>query len=164
MPPTYTVQARHIDTCLPDYLQDHHNRDGECLIGIEPCGQTAEQAAGEAMDTHLDADNCPPLEHVTDEAIKAALIACLGSVDLRHIDGTGGHVDIPADNTRCIGCGGDCGEDAARCNRCNDGENAYVWILLTWTRTDEGADECVTCGARFNATHADKHPICRACR
>ena len=28
----------------------------------------------------------------------------------------------------------------------------------------QGADECVTCGARFNATRADKFPICRTCR
>jgi hypothetical protein len=24
----------HIDTCLPGYLRDHHNRDGELLLGV----------------------------------------------------------------------------------------------------------------------------------
>lgn len=28
------MKCTHIDTCLPDYLTDHHNRDGELLIGV----------------------------------------------------------------------------------------------------------------------------------
>lgn len=30
----YTVTVRHIDTCHPDYLIDHHNRPGESLEGV----------------------------------------------------------------------------------------------------------------------------------
>lgn len=31
----------HIDTCLPDYLHDHHNRDGELLLGVVVFGDTS---------------------------------------------------------------------------------------------------------------------------
>lgn len=30
----------HIDTCLACYLQDHHNRDGELLLGVTVTGET----------------------------------------------------------------------------------------------------------------------------
>lgn len=30
----------HVDTCLPDYLNDHHNRDGELLLGVAVNGLT----------------------------------------------------------------------------------------------------------------------------
>src|SRR5690606_13030504 len=30
----------HIDTCLSSYLQDHHNRDGELLLGVHVDGTT----------------------------------------------------------------------------------------------------------------------------
>jgi hypothetical protein len=30
----------HIDTCLSSYLQDHHNRDGELLLGVYVDGNT----------------------------------------------------------------------------------------------------------------------------
>lgn len=30
----------HVDTCLPDYLNDHHNRDGELLLGVPIDGST----------------------------------------------------------------------------------------------------------------------------
>lgn len=29
----YSVTLSHIDTCLPCYLTDHHNREGESLVG-----------------------------------------------------------------------------------------------------------------------------------
>lgn len=41
----------HIDTCLPDYLQDHHNRDGELLLGVPV---NADSTVGEVMDGLLD--------------------------------------------------------------------------------------------------------------
>lgn len=30
----------HIDTCLPCYLNDHHNRDGELLLGVYVDGES----------------------------------------------------------------------------------------------------------------------------
>ena len=32
------VDVSHIDTCLACYLTDHHNRDGELLIGVQADG------------------------------------------------------------------------------------------------------------------------------
>lgn len=37
----------HIDTCLSCYLQDHHNRDGELLLGVPVNG---ESTVGEVLD------------------------------------------------------------------------------------------------------------------
>lgn len=34
------MQASHIDTCLSCYLQDHHNRPGELLLGATVDGTT----------------------------------------------------------------------------------------------------------------------------
>lgn len=31
---TQTITCHYIDTCYPDYLQDHHNRDDELLLCI----------------------------------------------------------------------------------------------------------------------------------
>lgn len=39
----------HIDTCLPCYLQDHHNRDGELLLGVPVDGDTTGQEVKEAL-------------------------------------------------------------------------------------------------------------------
>lgn len=30
----------HVDTCLSSYLQDHHNRDGELLLGVYVTGES----------------------------------------------------------------------------------------------------------------------------
>jgi hypothetical protein len=37
------MDATHIDTCLSCYLQDHHNRPGELLLGTEVDGATSYQ-------------------------------------------------------------------------------------------------------------------------
>jgi hypothetical protein len=37
----------HIDTCLPSYLNDHHNRDGELLLGVSVDGTST---IGQVMD------------------------------------------------------------------------------------------------------------------
>ncbi len=31
---SYSVSLRHVDTCLPCYVQDHCNGDDECLVGV----------------------------------------------------------------------------------------------------------------------------------
>ena len=52
----FTVE--HIDDCLPCYLTDHHNREGECLIGVPIDSTTTAQQVfdhlyGEAVDAEL---------------------------------------------------------------------------------------------------------------
>jgi hypothetical protein len=41
----------HIDTCLPCYLNDHHNRDGELLLGVFVDGNAT---VGAVLDDLLD--------------------------------------------------------------------------------------------------------------
>ena len=41
----------HIDTCLSCYLNDHHHRDGELLLGAFVAGNTT---IGEVLDGHED--------------------------------------------------------------------------------------------------------------
>lgn len=36
--------------------------------------------------------------------------------------------------------------------------------LSTRRASDAGADECTECGGRFNATRADKRPVCPECK
>lgn len=35
-----TFMWHHIDTCVSDYLRDHHNRDGELLLGVYVDGES----------------------------------------------------------------------------------------------------------------------------
>jgi hypothetical protein len=48
------MDVTHIDTCLPSYLQDHHNRPGELLLGADVDGATSYQ---EVLDELLDGLN-----------------------------------------------------------------------------------------------------------
>lgn len=128
---TTNVAATHIDTCLSSYLTDHHNRDGECLVGIYPRGQSAGEAADEVCDEfdHLSGGNDGQPSH---DAIRAAALAELDGVDLRHINGNGGRWDRDPDNVSCISCDLETEKGDAECSSCNDGEHAQVWILITW--------------------------------
>lgn len=36
----FTLSIRHIDTCTSQYLNDHHQRDGEVLLGVAVDGAT----------------------------------------------------------------------------------------------------------------------------
>lgn len=42
-------EVSHIDTCFVDYLTDHHNREGELMIGIETMGQSLEEIVDHAF-------------------------------------------------------------------------------------------------------------------
>ncbi len=76
----YVLTVSHVDTCFPDYLTDHHNRDGEALLGVYVDGastmrQVREDLEEEAM-AYLD---CP--EEISDDAIRAAIAAEFANVD-----------------------------------------------------------------------------------
>lgn len=63
----------HIDTCLPCYLNDHYNRDGEVLIGIGVYGPSTTNA--EVKDNLItEATLCEAIPgHFTEDAIIAAI-------------------------------------------------------------------------------------------
>ena len=64
-----------IDCCTSDYLTDHHNRDGECLVGVQ-LGQSKEEAANEV----LNYADIP--ETFSDERIRAAARRALKTITL----------------------------------------------------------------------------------
>jgi hypothetical protein len=104
---TINVSAQHIDTCLSCYLTDHHNRDGELLVGIEPRGQSVADAVTEAQDEAfalLDG-NGPSLDA---DLVALAFRIALDGVDLKPVDETS-----PGDD-----------DDSS--------DRAQVWILLSW--------------------------------
>lgn len=73
IPTKYHVEARHIDTCYGDFLQDHHTRDGEMLLGVPVVeGMTADDVIAALMDeVHSFMDSEIP-EEVTDEQLHIA--------------------------------------------------------------------------------------------
>lgn len=109
----YDVYCYHKDTCLPDYVQNHHNGDRELLIGISPCNQSQSQAEKDILAEIDQAEKVP--EDLPLEEIARAVGQAVKGVDFRYIDSQG--------------------------NRCtpnqwvnDDGENeSVVWFLLTWS-------------------------------
>lgn len=70
----YTVTVRHVDTCLSCYLQDHHNREGECLIGIHvDRSSRVHTVKRDLLDAMNNVDSTFP-EDMTDAEIKAAVV------------------------------------------------------------------------------------------
>lgn len=112
------ITAQYVDTCLPDYLQDGHNREGECLA-FSPLGlsleETVESLAG-SVDTMLWDAGCP--ESILDTDIRDALRDALDGVDLRAVDGDGNRID---------------GEPEESDDDCID--EVYVYVVLRWDAT-----------------------------
>ncbi len=69
------VALVHVDTCLSSYVQDHHNRDGECLFGVYVDGGTdaAEVLSGLLAELRATGDRIP--DYVTDDDAKGAIKA-----------------------------------------------------------------------------------------
>ena len=104
-----TINARYLDTCLPDYLQDHHNRPGEMLVGAY-LGDNVDNTVEQIIDG-LDMDAALPPDWDVD-ALRGAVAAALEGVDLRPFDEHGNRLDVVPDNY--------------------DGTESQVWVLLTW--------------------------------
>jgi hypothetical protein len=128
------VSAQHIDTCLSDYIQDHHNRDGELLVGIYPHGQSRDDAALEAMTEAraIGDDRLPEDIYSHVNALTRVFHRALRRVDLRYISANGTRVPVGPDSNSCIDCDLETVPGYGRCDTCNDGEHAQVWLLLTW--------------------------------
>lgn len=45
----YNLNVEHVDTCLPCYVLDHCNREGECLVGVPIDGSTTYAQARESL-------------------------------------------------------------------------------------------------------------------
>lgn len=109
-----TLHVTHIDTCLPCYLQDHHTRDGETLIGIRVDGGTTN--AEVKNDLITEATLCEALpEHFTDDMILAAINAEFGGTVIEEDDLWDDKLEVLADN----------GVDV-------DDEPVQAWFLFQW--------------------------------
>ncbi len=69
-----------IDVCLPCYLTDHHNRDGELLFGLPVDGATRYAQIRDDLCSEFnmsDTEHCP----VEGEAFMAALQDCFAAAN-----------------------------------------------------------------------------------
>jgi hypothetical protein len=104
-----TITARHVDTCLSDYLQDSYCRPGQTLC-LASLGDSLVGTAQQLMDS-MDWDAGIP-EDVTNGAILSALKASLIGVDLSYIDEDGNPSNEPPED--------------------RDHEEPYVYVVLEW--------------------------------
>jgi len=105
----------YIDTCRPDYLQDHHNRDGELLLGVCLAGQNPEEAAHDLLAMLNSADWGVYPEDIDDKAFLAIAKDAM-DVDFRPHDETGNPVDK---------------DDEGFFEACEESES-QAWFLLKW--------------------------------
>lgn len=105
-----TLHVTHIDTCLPCYLQDHHTRDGEALIGISVDSRNIKD------DLLTEATLCEAIpEHFTEDMILAAINAEFGGTVIEEDDLWDDKLEVLADN----------GVDV-------DDEPPQAWFLFQW--------------------------------
>jgi hypothetical protein len=68
------VWITHTDTCFADFLQDHHNREGELLVGVPvDGGTTVATVKSDLLDEASSDDRLP--EDVTDDLLAKAIEA-----------------------------------------------------------------------------------------
>jgi hypothetical protein len=105
------ITAQYVDTCLPDYLTDHHCRPGERLV-MSALGVSLDVAVREMFDNADDVPDC-----FDDEEIKTAVREALAGVDLRWIDANGNRVDEAPEE--------------------HDDEEPMVYVVLRWEHPEE---------------------------
>jgi hypothetical protein len=105
-----SIEIEYTDTCFSCYLTDHHNRDGEALIGIA-LGVSKEDAINEIVDEFYQntavREDCPSVEI---KYVRAAAEKAIKGVDLERerFDGEGDAEDHPYD------------------------DEPFAWFLVTW--------------------------------
>lgn len=111
------VAFAHIDTCLGSFLQDHHNRDGECLFGVYVDGTTTIRQVLDGLkdEVRMTGDRVP--DYVTDEMISAAIESAFDGADMDRL--VAPSADVPSDD-----------ED-------DFSESCQAWFVLTWDVPDE---------------------------
>lgn len=105
------MDATHIDTCLSCYLQDHHNRPGELLLGVVVDGTTTFREIKDELLSELNGLMIDSESFDYDEARKAIGEAFLPIANLD--DKFDASLDVP-------------GEDEDFADPCQ------AWFLLEW--------------------------------
>lgn len=78
---TYSLQL--IDICLPCYLQDHHNREGELLLGVPVDGRARVNQVRRAVHDELQAADYGLPESFSYDNARAAINRCFDKSDGR---------------------------------------------------------------------------------
>lgn len=112
------VAMVHVDTCLSSYVQDHHNRDGECLFGVYVDGNStvADVRQGLVDEVRQTGDRVP--EEVTDEMIATAIAATFDGADPDALFDSS--LEVPDEDSDGDGM-----------------ESCQAWFVLTWTTQEE---------------------------
>lgn len=109
----YSVSCRHVDTCLPCYVQDHCNGDDECLLGVPVTGSDRVWHVRQCLEFDAmrgGADSFP--DDMSDAAILAAIAdAWRGAHPLKAFDSS-----------------------LERATDDDMGESCYAWFRFTWER------------------------------
>jgi hypothetical protein len=105
------ITARHVDTCLSDYLQDGYHRPGQMLCLASLGGDKAETVSDLVSSMH--GEGVP--ECISEADIEAAFLDAIEGADLRYIDGDGNPQDEPAED--------------------RDDEEPYLYVVLEWDAT-----------------------------
>lgn len=110
----------HVDTCIGCYLQDHHNRDGECLFGVYVDGTTTVGDVRKMLQDEVRSTGDRVDSYVADEAIAAALDAWFANLDpARLFDAS---LEVP-----------ELDEDGDPIDNDDAAEGCQAWFVLTWT-------------------------------
>lgn len=107
------MKATHIDTCLSCYLQDHHNRPGELLLGVWVDGTLSYQALMEDLIQELHSLSVED-ESFDYEAAEAAIREQFSTVsDMSKPFDSSLEIQSEADRDDCL-------------------EWPHAWFLLEW--------------------------------
>lgn len=116
---TYEMDCSHIDTCMSCFLNDHHNRDGELLLGVFVDGaSTFHDVLWALIDelqtasASIDPADVPGWDY---DAAKACAKSLFAETDLSKPFDVG--LDMPSEDDDCA-------------------ESVQAWFLFTWEKED----------------------------
>lgn len=119
------MECQHINTCLPCYLNDHHNREGELLLGVFVDGNATEsdvlwEVIRELQEVRGDIREESALPGFDYDAAKASVKTLFL---LR-----GGAFDLSDKFDSTLDTSADVSDDA---------DPVQAWFLFTWQKEDD---------------------------
>lgn len=111
---TRNLTVCHIDTCHPCYLQDHHQRAGEHLIGVSVDGTTTYATLLEELTAEMNGTDGLP-DDVTEEDVTRAVEEMAEDV---------------TDRSEAF-------DSFLEEDEEDDGEGPQAWFLVTWEEDEE---------------------------
>lgn len=121
-----TFMWHHIDTCLSCFLHDHHNRDGELLLGVYVDGESIIKDVLDDLRNELQCfgyDLGSGRAGYDHEEAKAALDRFFDDISVPLDSLFDPSLEIPDGHPDDI-----------------DGEACQAWFLLTWDLNEEGGE------------------------